>query len=134
MPIRWTGGVVLLLAALRWRRPEARLLALFAFAPQNGYGTELLPLLCAIPSSPRQALLVTLLSWLAGIGVILAAPAGGWGYGLSSALGTAWTLAVLWPLTAFVLARPNVGVVPGWFERTVARLRLPSALSRRNDA
>ena len=50
------GGAVLLLALIRWRRTEARLLALLALVPQTAYPYEALPLILAL-GSRREALL-----------------------------------------------------------------------------
>jgi hypothetical protein len=61
---------VLLLAALRWRRPEARLLLLMACMPQFPFFYDQLPL-WLIPQSRRQALNLSwfsfgaFFSWLA---------------------------------------------------------------------
>jgi hypothetical protein len=43
-PIRSPGGLVALLALLRWRRPEARLLAAMSIVPQSPFVYEVLPL------------------------------------------------------------------------------------------
>ena len=43
-PVLRPGGVVLLLALLRWRRPEARLLAAMALIPQTGALYDTVPL------------------------------------------------------------------------------------------
>jgi hypothetical protein len=43
-PIRTPGGFLALLALVRWRRPEARLLAAMAFVPQSPFVYEVLPL------------------------------------------------------------------------------------------
>ena len=63
------GGVLLLLALLRWRLPEARLLAALAVIPQTTVPYEMVPLLL-IPRSARQMVLFAGLTvaafWLAG--------------------------------------------------------------------
>jgi hypothetical protein len=43
-PVRSPGGIVALAALLRWRRPEARLLAAMAIVPQSPFVYEVLPL------------------------------------------------------------------------------------------
>jgi len=50
-------GVVLLAALLRWRRPDARLLAVLALVPQTAGIYELFPL-ALVPRSQRQALIL----------------------------------------------------------------------------
>jgi hypothetical protein len=59
------GGVLLLLSLLRWRRPEARMLAALAVVPQTSLLYEMVPLLL-IPRSSRQMALVVGLSIVAG--------------------------------------------------------------------
>lgn len=44
-PMFRTGGLVALLAMLRWKRPEARLIVLLALAPQTALWYEVVPLL-----------------------------------------------------------------------------------------
>ena len=56
------GGILLLIALLRWRRPEARLLGLTAMVPQTGAGYDAL-LLALVPANRREALLFGLLSF-----------------------------------------------------------------------
>jgi hypothetical protein len=55
------GGVLLLLALLRWRRPEARLIAALALIPQTPNWYEVLPL-HLVPSTYRQSLAYSLVS------------------------------------------------------------------------
>jgi hypothetical protein len=58
------GGVLLLLALLRWRQPAARMLAVLAVVPQTTTAYEMLPLFL-IPRTPREMALLTLLSQVA---------------------------------------------------------------------
>ncbi len=62
-PIMAPGGVLLLLAALKWRRPEARLLLAMAILPSSPVVYEALPLF-VIPRTWRE-MLVLVLSTLA---------------------------------------------------------------------
>lgn len=60
-------GWVLLFALLKWRRPEARLIAFLAIVPQAGMAYEALPL-ALVPSSRREAMVsafasFTILPW-----------------------------------------------------------------------
>jgi hypothetical protein len=66
-PIVELGGVAILLVLLRWRRPEARLIALLACVPQVGSWYEALPVLL-VPSTLNEAMVLASLSslgWLA---------------------------------------------------------------------
>lgn len=60
-------GFVALLALVKWRRPEARLVAGMALVPQNLYFYDQLPLFLTATSG-RRTLLLTVLSWVAWIG------------------------------------------------------------------
>jgi hypothetical protein len=57
-------GAPLLLAALRWRRPEARLLLMLALVPQNPAIYEGV-ILFAVALRAREALVLATLSWMA---------------------------------------------------------------------
>ena len=59
--LSWLGAP-LLLAALRWRRPEARLLLALAVIPQNPTIYDAL-LLFAVADTPPQAVVLATLSW-----------------------------------------------------------------------
>jgi hypothetical protein len=63
-PILRPGGVLLLLAALRWRQPEGRLLAVWACIPRTEGLYDLLPLFLVAQTASETALLAVL-SWLA---------------------------------------------------------------------
>jgi hypothetical protein len=125
-PIMVPGGLVLALALLRWRRPEARMLFVMACVPQSMTFHDVLPVLL-IPQTFRQSLVMGLLSQVA---FLLA----------RSVLTTETNMAVmfhetaplaLWlmyaPALLLVLRRPNDGWVPAWVERLAnhlpARLR-----------
>jgi hypothetical protein len=60
-PVTRAGGPLLLLALLRWRRPEARLLAALACVPQTPCFYEALPVLL-VASGLREVLALVLLS------------------------------------------------------------------------
>ena len=57
-------GPLLLLAALRWRRPEARLLLLMACVPQFPFFYDQLPL-WLVPQSRRESVILSLFSFAA---------------------------------------------------------------------
>jgi hypothetical protein len=65
-PVQRVGGVLLLLAMLRWRRPEARMLGLLALMPHTTGVYEQLPLLL-IPQTPKAFGLLLGLSYLAAL-------------------------------------------------------------------
>ena len=65
-PVQRFGGPLLLLAFLRWRRPEARLLGLLALVPHTTGIYEQLPLLL-IPRTKRSFALLLGLSYLAAV-------------------------------------------------------------------
>jgi hypothetical protein len=61
VPLMRPGGFVVLLAALRWRRPEARLILLLACMPQTGSWYEALPLLL-VAQTRRECQILSLVS------------------------------------------------------------------------
>jgi len=107
VPVLVPGGVILTLAALRWKRPEARLLLTMACVPQTMLAYDQLPLIL-IPNKRTHAYLFAIWSYL----VLFASsiPAG-------HIKGKAPTLTYLsyvitygyyLPLLWLVLRRPNV--------------------------
>jgi hypothetical protein len=103
--VSWLGAP-LLLAVLRWRRPEARLLLALAVLPQNPTIYDAL-LLFAVADTPREALVLATLSWFVEPLVVALHP------GASFASGAhAWAVALLTlmylPALVMVLRRPNV--------------------------
>jgi hypothetical protein len=58
-PVTRPGGVLLLLALLRWRTPEGRLLAAWALIPRTEHVYDLLPLVLVARSAAAAALLTT---------------------------------------------------------------------------
>ena len=63
-PILHLGGPVVLLALLRWRRPEARLLIALACVPHTTLLYESLPLFL-IPETWQESVLLVALTWIA---------------------------------------------------------------------
>jgi hypothetical protein len=122
-PLRAPGGFILVLALLRWRRPEARLLSVMAVVPQSPFVYEALPLfLIARTRFETYALVI-------GSDIALGV------YALSNRQDVSRffqlnTLAMLFamyiPALVLVLRRPNDGAVPLWLERA-SRL-LPAVL------
>ena len=114
------GGILLLAAITRWRRPEARLLAALAIVPTAPIVYEVLPLF-VIPRDRREMMLLVILSDVAALVTM----------GYSSQLETAafyararWS--IVWfmfvPTLLMVLLRPNQGAVPDCIERRTQRL------------
>jgi hypothetical protein len=66
-PILRPGGWLLLLALVRWRRPEARLLAALALVPQMTLGYEALPVFFCVRTK-REGYALAVLSWIAVFG------------------------------------------------------------------
>ena len=107
---RW-GGALVLLALLRWRRPEARLLVAIACIPQTAYWYEALPLLL-IPATFRESLTLSLLS---ALGFLMER------YLVENQpnvafhdVGTLMVVFLYLPATIMVLRRPNTGEPPEW--------------------
>lgn len=100
-PLLRPFGFILLLAALRWRSPEGRLIFATAFIPQTGLPYELVPL-ALIPSNRLEMGIYVAGTWVA------AAAAGPWLGQSSVSNGTAWPLtlcAVYLPMLYLVLRR-----------------------------
>jgi hypothetical protein len=100
-PVLRPFGLVLLLAALRWRSPEGRLLLAIAFIPQSTLPHELVPL-ALIPAN-----LVEMGIYVAGSWIALAVAADG--MHLSHSL-TEWT-ATSWPATLGAVYLPMLYLV-----------------------
>lgn len=118
-PIFVPGGFVMLLALLRWRRPEARLLAAMACVPQLLYFSDQLPL-WLIPERRRESMLLSASSLVAWAAALVFTTRGG----LQPAFGSAFYVlaGVYLPALVMVLRRPNFGALPPWAERAAARL------------
>jgi hypothetical protein len=115
------GGPLLLLAALRWRRPEARLLLALALVPMNP-GLYEGVLLFAVPASAIEASVLALASWFVDpISQSKLVTMSGFG-----AIGQAMLVCMYLPALIFVLRRPNEGPASAWIEQ--AARRLPGSL------
>jgi hypothetical protein len=122
-PVMLPGGFLALASLIRWRRPEARLVAALACAPQSLLLYDTLPLFL-VPRTWKGAAVLAVASDLAQgytsfyANVLHPNP--------STALqnvqmGRAFTLLMYVPATIMVLRRPNEGAIPAWLERLVAR-------------
>jgi hypothetical protein len=67
-PIFRPGGALLLLGLLRWRRPEGRLIATYAFVPQSTGLYDALPLFL-VPHRRRDAYVLAVLTFVAAFAV-----------------------------------------------------------------
>jgi len=114
-PIMRPGGVLLLLALVRWRMPEARLLAGLACVPQTIGLYEALPLFL-IPRSRWQGYWMAGLSYLAAFGQLL----------LPRQDGLIWeaTNAARWPLFFCFLYVPALVILLFFSQRASEDQRL----------
>jgi hypothetical protein len=120
-PIGSVLGIPLVLAALRWRRPEGRLLLLMACIPQKVFFYDQLPLLL-IPRSRREMMFAVGCSLVAYL-YALQFP---W-IGVPAEVATAnvlpaVVLGLYWPSIFMVLRRANEGPAPRWLERRLGAL------------
>ena len=98
-PVLHPLGLVPLLALLRWRRPEARLVAAMVLVPQNLYWYDQLPLWLAARTG-RSAFALTASSWMGWGLTALSCPVGR----LCGPQAEPWVLTFLYlPATAIVL-------------------------------
>ena len=118
-PLKVHGGLLAVLALLRWRRPEARLLGAMSVLPQSPFTYEALPLFFVPRSRPEFYVLL--------IGSDLAHAVYYFWRDLPQAdylqaTGTAVAAFMYLPATVMVLRRPNEGALPGAIEPLVTRL------------
>jgi len=113
-------GPIVLLALLRWRLAEARLLLLMVCVPHTLAPYETLELFL-IPSSRRQALTLALLSYIASTVQEVSAHYGR-NYAYNAPLcEAAFVLAMYLPALVMVLRRPNEGELPAVIDRIASR-------------
>jgi hypothetical protein len=115
-PVFMPWGFLVLAAAARWRRPEARLLAALACVPQTLLMYESVPLFL-IPRTWFESIGLVVLSYVANSQMVNTGVIG-------HDVDHSGRLLVLWlylPATLMVLRRPNEGVVPAWLEARMAQ-------------
>ncbi|GLC26662.1 hypothetical protein [Roseisolibacter agri] len=117
------GGPLVLLALLRWRRPEARWLVALACVPQSTVPYEAVYHM-VMPASRVAALAMTVLSYAAGYAHYRIVQVATSTQQLQYLAGDALVLFYYLPTLVLVLRRPNEGSVPRW----------PSRLRRARDA
>ena len=119
-PILSVYGFPTVLAVLRWRRPEARLLLVLSCVRQNGFLYDQLPLLL-VPHSAAEALLLSGISHVSHIVGLWHPPADGSVLALSAQQFPFTVAAMYIPCLVMVLKRPNEGSMPAWVDRAIAR-------------
>lgn len=109
-PILRPGGLVALLALLRWRRPEARLIVALSCVPQSSHWYEVVPLLL-VPATLLQSVAFSFSSSLPIIWEVHT----GFGDGTFDLYPRSFQVALFayLPAVIMVLRRPNVGELPG---------------------
>jgi hypothetical protein len=118
--ILYPWGWLVSRAALKWRRPEARLLLFFALVPQTMAEYAVLPLF-VVTRNVREAAFLTLGTIGVTYYVHAIAPATT-DAGYIAAAGRAATLVCFLPCLVMVLRCPNEGAVPVWLERVASKV------------
>jgi hypothetical protein len=120
LPLRVTGGAILLLAALRWRRPEGRLLLVMSCVPQTMLYYDQLPLLLAAQTY-RQAILFSVASWVPALVSIVLHGSEPFDRATLFAFNAPIILVCYYvPLLVVILRRPNEGTMPRWLRKREA--------------
>ena len=125
-PLIHLGGFFILLALLRWRRPEAWLVLLMACMPASWAWYNLLILLAAVPKTYREAAMLSLVSSFGALLAINILP----GPSSPTSFPFWWAFQVAFgylPATILILTRPNVREAPPWAEPIKRRQVSPSA-------
>ena len=121
MPITRLGGLVVLLALLRWKRPEARLIVALACVPQTIDWYETVPLLL-VPETFRQSLFYSLILSLGFILPPYIIPLGTEA-AMDARAGDLMIAIAYLPAVIMVLRRRNEGHLPAWLELVRRRSR-----------
>ncbi len=131
-PAATPGGALALLALLRWRRPEARLIAALACMPQTPLLYETVPLFL-VPATLLEGGVLWAGSWLAAALLSITGP-----FGTDLARFTASRNAIVWllylPCVVIVLRRPNEGTLPRMAEAWLGRRAWPKWLTGSSPA
>jgi len=120
VPVTRWGGPLLLLSALRWRRPEARLLLGLSCVPQTPVVYEAVPLFLAV-TTVREGVALLVTTVLIGV-LHPGAPAQSYD-GWMAANGNWMIWLVYLPCLILVLRRPNVAPAGDPAEAACAALR-----------
>lgn len=105
MPIALPGGPLILACLARWRRPEARMVAVLACVPQTLMPYETVPLFL-VAEGWHDALLLTALSWGALTWLVLHVSPTDYPRFLAAS-GPVMVWALYLPATLLILRRPN---------------------------
>ncbi len=123
IPVTRPSGTIALLALLRWRRPEARLILALACVPQTISWYEVLPLMM-VASNFTESLFLSLFSSSAAAMEVIR----GWSTGAMVLYPTSTAMIIAFaylPALVIVLRRPNEGPLPIWLEFALRRLGKP---------
>jgi hypothetical protein len=118
VPLVAPGGILLLLAALRWRTPEGRLLLVMSCVPQSMLMYDQFPLLL-IARTRLEATAFALWTHVApfALGMLMLRPSVDDKVHTLPFLTRLLTWALYLPALAVVLRRPNEGSAPVFLER-----------------
>jgi hypothetical protein len=122
-PLWWPFGFLCLVAVLRWRTAEMRLLCALLLMPVSVWLYDHL-MLTLLARSPRQLAALVLSSWAALLYILAFLPLDFTEH--VAPIQRVIILGLYLPGTLLLLRHPNRGVVPAWLER--AATRLPSWL------
>ncbi|HEY8165702.1 MAG TPA: hypothetical protein VIF83_09140 [Gemmatimonadaceae bacterium] len=111
-PVTRIGGFAILLALLRWRRPEARLIVALACVPQTNSWYEAVPVML-VASTYREALALSLISLLGYVIPPYVMTARN-EVEFNSQMGSLMVAICYLPATIMVLRRKNEGELPPW--------------------
>ena len=128
LPVGTWLGAPLVLAVLRWRRPEGRLLLAMSLLPQTATFADQL-MLFLVPQTRRQSLGLALIGVVGGVAWMVRLRSGGH----PAIVGGPYVVAALYlPALVVLLRQPNAGAIPGWMERRIAGL--PAWIRGRHSA
>jgi len=117
-PITFVGGPLVLLCLLRWRRPEARLVAAMVCVPQTLVLYEAVPLML-VPRTFWQSVALVAASYVGHAWVRIHLPPGYHERLSYELVGRAMVWSLYLPCTLLVLRRRNEGPLPAWLERRI---------------
>src|SRR5262249_43090556 len=111
-PVARLGGPLILLALLKWRRADARLLAALACVPQTPVLYEALPLFLLVRNFREATLLIVLTGILGRIVLTTVTTTDYNAWMTTNGQLMVWLLYL--PCTALILFRPNEGLMLNW--------------------
>jgi hypothetical protein len=120
-PILRPGGFLLLLALLKWRRPEGRMLAALTVIPHVTTLYETLPLFL-IPANRFQGYILLALTFVAAAVEAWVVPGGTLDQQVTGRWPVLLVLVYL-PALVMLLRLPNAGEAPEWLRELAGRIR-----------